>query len=60
MGYMSIVRFAHDWSNGVMEFWSIGTIGVPSGLKLLQFTGSVVLGSKVTSSKHRPIGMLEL
>jgi hypothetical protein len=27
----SLVRFAHNWNNGTMEQWNIGTIGVPSG-----------------------------
>jgi len=26
-----LVRFAHNWNDGTMEGWNIGTIGVPSG-----------------------------
>jgi hypothetical protein len=27
----NLVRFAHNWNNGIMEQWNIGTIGVLSG-----------------------------
>jgi len=29
--YPNLVRFAHNWNNGTMEYWNLGIIGVPSG-----------------------------
>ena len=29
MAYMNLVRFAHDWSNGVMEWWNLSILAHP-------------------------------
>ena len=36
---LNLVRFAHKWNNGTMEWWNIGTIEVPSGWKIIRFMG---------------------
>ena len=34
-----LVRFAHNWNDGTMEWWNIGYIRVPSGWKIIRFMG---------------------